>query len=259
MAYDDREGLRAVARWSDLTGADGGELTTADRRAADQELVEVLAVRGFEGPAYERFEAALAAYALARLPGMIRTGAVSVRIAGAGPPVRPTTTELDAMSRDAAILDDLTDMTVARALVLFRRRAMIGGEWRPGGGASLTTYFIGACKLMFRAEMSGYRAALARDSRSSPSTPEQFAGVADGTPEGDPASTVVANQQVREELDRLEEPARTMVAMTLDGHSQRKIADRLGTSERAVEGVLRRWRRKAQRRRSDGGDEHDQR
>jgi hypothetical protein len=40
-------------------------------------------------------------------------------------------------------------MIVALALPRFREHALIGGGWRLDGGASLPTYFMGACLYIF--------------------------------------------------------------------------------------------------------------
>ncbi|GGP55229.1 hypothetical protein GCM10010185_29730 [Saccharothrix coeruleofusca] len=43
----------------------------------------------------------------------------------------------------------MAEDTVSQAVLDFRDRALVGGGWRPDGGACLKTYFVGRCVLAF--------------------------------------------------------------------------------------------------------------
>lgn len=73
-----------------------------------------------------------------------------------------------------------------------------------------------------------------------------------GSELGDPAITVVEHQLVTSELDRMPDKTREVAALVLAGHSFTEVAERLGTTERAVEGGLYRYRTKRSRRRNAG-------
>jgi transposase len=74
----------------------------------------------------------------------------------------------------------------------------------------------------------------------------------------DPEALTVGALQFREDLERLDPRSRAVLTLTLAGYSQDEIVELLGeTSIRAVEGVLYRWRKEEQNRRTRthrGGD-----
>jgi DNA-directed RNA polymerase specialized sigma24 family protein len=225
----------------------------ADRCAADKELVDHLATCGFAGPGYDRFAGELAKYAVAVLCGWMHSGYVFRLLAGRGFALGPTERELEAFSRDADLRQELAVMVAAVALRRFRDRALVGGGWRADGGASLTTYFMGACLAVFpgefrrhRAESGRWRAQDAADARHAA---RQFDAAAD------PADVVLGELRVREDLARMDSRTRAIVALRIDGYRQEEIAEMLGErSVRAVEGVLYRWRVRENRHVPGGGE-----
>ncbi|GAB7038254.1 MULTISPECIES: RNA polymerase sigma factor [Catenuloplanes] len=222
-----------------------------DRRLeADQRLVALLARDGFEGPRYDRFARDLCDYALPVLKGWLYSGEIFGLCAKVRIFLHPTERELARLHHDADAREELAAMTVAVALRKFRNIALVGGGWTADGGACLTTYFMGACKLVFAGELRRVRD---QDRRW------RQQDACDVRPElaaDDPAAIAVGTDLVRYHLDRVDERTAVCVALHIDGYTHEQIAKSLGdgTSPRAVEGVPHRWRTKVKRELEDGGE-----
>ncbi|MER7042910.1 hypothetical protein [Streptomyces microflavus] len=221
-----------------------------DRRMADDRMVRLLAVDGFTGVWYERFEDELARYAMSVLRGWMYSGFVFKLVALRGFDLKPDELELEELVRDSDLREELAMMTVARALPVFRQRALVEGGWRAEGGASITTYFMGACAYEFPNEYRRYRRQEKRWRRGQPSadiTAQVTSAVRSVEEE------VLNNLWVLDELKRIDDPrVQAAVALTVDDFSQEEIRQLLDAkSIRAVEGLLYRWRMKRQR--EEGG------
>lgn len=228
---------------------DGGQ----GRIAADRKLVEVLAAGGFAGPDFDRFRDELARYAVSVLSAWMYSGYVFRLSSGRGFALQPTAVELDELHRDADLRQELAVMVVAVALPAFREHALVGGGWRTDGGASLTTYFLGACLTVFPNEFRKYRSQRQRWQTQDESGYKAAQPRAATT--GDPADLIAGTMRVREDLARMDPRTRAIVALRMDGYRQEEIAEMLGeASVRAIEGVLYRWRVKQVKRGSEGGD-----
>ncbi|WP_203716499.1 hypothetical protein [Asanoa siamensis] len=227
-------------------------LESLERRSADQQLVDLLAAGNFTGPHYDRFANELAGYALAVLRGWMHSGYIFTLTAGRGFALNPTDGELDELTRDSDLRDELSIMTVAKALPRFQKQALEERGWRMEGGASLSTYFMGACVYVFPNEFRARRAQRVRWHRQDRGDPAVTAPREDKV--SDPASIVVGRQRVRDDLDRCDPRAQAIIALTIDGYTQAEIEEMLAeTSVRAIEGVLHRWRTKEKRRLQGGG------
>ncbi|MFJ4633552.1 hypothetical protein [Streptomyces sp. NPDC088847] len=125
----------------------------------DAARVDELAADGFEGPAYEVFKDDLCREVWPILRGMLREGTLA-RIAlkwckAVGRPfwIHPDDFALLRSSSEAR--DEILVDVLMRALVSFRRSALIEGGWNPDykgsrGPSSLATYFVGQCIWEFR-------------------------------------------------------------------------------------------------------------
>ncbi|MEU5549037.1 hypothetical protein ABZ738_04640 [Micromonospora sp. NPDC047793] len=221
------------------------------RREADQMLLAELAAGNFTGRSYERFENELAAYAMSVLRGWMHSGFIFKLTAGRGFSLNPSGHELEELFRESDAREELAIMTVALALPRFREQALVGGGWRFEGGASLATYFMGACLYVFPNEVRKRRAQRSRwrlqDNGDPGLTPPREDQI------NDPCVIIVGNQRVSDDLGRTDDRTRAIVALTIDGYSQEEIVELLNeTSVRAIEGVLHRWRKKEQRRQPGG-------
>lgn len=223
------------------------------RRAADRELLDELARHDFTGPHYQRFENELARYGVSVLRGWMYTGYVFELAAGRGLTLHPTEAELEELHRDSDIREELATMTVAVALKRFRDNALIGGGWRYDGGASLATYFMGACLYVFPNEFRKHRAYHRRWTAAQIREARMID--VDGHHIIDPEQIVMGRLRVSEELKRVDPRAGTIIALTIDGYSQEEIAEMLrDSSVRAIEGVLYRWRVQRKKQMNGGAD-----
>ncbi|MGW1789223.1 RNA polymerase sigma factor [Streptomyces tubercidicus] len=216
------------------------------RRMADEQLVRLLSEDGFAGPRYERFEEELARYGISVMRGWMHSGFVFKLVASRGFDLKPHDQELERLACDGDLREELAMMTVARSLSRFRERALIGEGWKAEGGASIATYFMGACVYEFPNEFRRHR-----------KEEERWRRGAEQETTGGPvpsvqsvADEVLGNLCVLEDLRGIDNPrARAVVALTIDGYTQEEIRHMLDVSSvRAVEAVLHRWRSKAKRR-----------
>jgi DNA-directed RNA polymerase specialized sigma24 family protein len=243
----DEAAVQAVVLAGRADGADAqvvhtavGPADDARRRAADRELVAVLAASGFAGPQYDRFRDELAKYGVSVLRGWMSSGYIFHLLARRGLSLGPTEEEIGELHGDADLRDELAVMVVAVALRQYREQALLGGGWQADGGASLTTYFMGACLSAFPNEFRRHRTQKRR--WRAQDTADAALAAAKQTA-ADSADAVAGDLRVRAELARLEPRTRAIVALSLDGYRQEEIAEMLGeNSARAVEGVLYRWR-----------------
>ncbi|MEV0498090.1 hypothetical protein AB0I84_10865 [Streptomyces spectabilis] len=229
-----------------------------DRRVADGRMVEVLAHDGFGGPRYDRFIEELVRYGISVLRGWMHSGYIFDLVAHRGFGLHPHELDLEDLATDsdlreelvimtiARAREELVIMTIARALPRFRQQAFVDGGWSVEGGASITTYFMGACAYDFPNEWRRHRASEARHRRALGREKVLYA---------EPVSTVtvaqevVGNLSVIEDLEDINDPRlRAVVALTLDGYSQDEIREMAGIPTiRAVEGLLYRWRTRAKK------------
>lgn len=209
------------------------------RLRGDVALIEAFAVQGFSGTGWKLLGRELARYAIRVLTVWMITDRLGAGLAHARIGFAPTDTEKHRLQVDADLRDGVVDAAVTRALARFRRNALDGTGWKPDGGASLATYFVGACLFEVVDELKRQRRSaelydlalfLARDDCRQPQA------TAD-----DPAVVVSDREVLREHLGRLSEDDRLIVWGEAYGLSGTEIAELLGAkSSRAVE---RRWAR----------------
>ncbi|TQF65297.1 sigma-70 family RNA polymerase sigma factor [Rhodococcus spelaei] len=233
------------------------------RRLADAALFQTLTDQQFSGPGYDRFANELAAYGLAVMKGWLCTGHIFRVVRSKGILLAPTEYELDLFARSAEERESLALTTVTVALTQFKKRAMADIGWKADGGASITTYFMGACAMSFPNELARVRVLNRRWSRSieTEEKNESFRprgealGIDTGQTIGrNPANVVVGDDAVQRLLAGLKDREREVVLATLQDYTQDEIAELLGyKSRKAVEGVLYRTRRKHSRVEVDDG------
>lgn len=212
-----------------------------ERRLADLELRNELALAGFEGPGWRRFAEELARYGHAVMMAWLHTGEIFNQCRKKNcypgpPPEQWTEDDREGLANDA----------VAAAVGMFRDRALIGRGWDYTAGATLKTYFIGACVYQFPNHFRRWRT----DDR----TWNQLCRL------GPRADEFIQQQHHHEDtedlaLTRITSQAafsaipddRTKIAMLLhsQGYTYPEIAEILDTSVKAVDGLLIRHRRRA--------------
>ena len=223
------------------------------RRLADQKLLQVLASDDFTGARYDRFVSELAAYGISVLRGWMHSGYIFKLAAARGRNLHPTEWELERLVRDSDVREELANMTVALALPGFRERALLGGGWSVDGGASVPTYFMGACVHGFPNQFRTWSKYEQRHDQAAWQEGTLYPPVTE--PTRDPALIAIGNIRVLADLEGLDERTAAVVALTVDGYSQDEIAEMLDLpSARAVEGILYRWREKAKLAMRRGGE-----
>ncbi|MFF4666998.1 RNA polymerase sigma factor [Streptomyces sp. NPDC001282] len=143
---DTNEELRVL---EESLGLEAGEDAAARSQLTghDAALVTFLGRHDFEGPHYKKFISELMDYGWRTLSAWTATGHIFERTARMGRPVPPT------MTPGVWGYEDRTQVvtdTVIKGSTLFREHGLVRGKWNPAGGASLTTYFVGAAILAFR-------------------------------------------------------------------------------------------------------------
>lgn len=226
-----------------------------DRRMADKRLLQILSEDGFTGPRYDRFVQELVRYGISVLRAWMHSGYIFKLVSERGYGLKPHELDLEELAANSELREELATMTVALALPRFRQRAFVDGGWSAEGGASITTYFMGACAYDFPNEFRKYRAAEERQRRSLRQQQEQYQPPVSSLSVAD---EVIGNLRVLDDLNGIDDVrTRAAVALTLDGYTQAEIQEALDAmSERAVEALIYRWRTKAKRKLAKEGEQH---
>jgi hypothetical protein len=225
------------------------------RREEDRELIAKLAKSNFEGPGQELFEAEMAAYGYPVMMAWTRTGEIVKKTAGISRPLSIPSSGLGWSREDRS---ELSTETVARAVNFFREKVLRAGTWDHTRGATIKTYFVGACLFQFPNVYQVWQAERRRwNSRPAVSIDDPGApGLVSQMPSDDDTEhRVIARDQLQQVMAELADKypdLHEVVMMQLDGHTDAQAAQRLGMTPRAVEGRWRRFRR-GHRHRGSGG------
>ncbi len=218
---------------------------------ADARLLDRVVANGLRGAEYDAFILELTKYGLAVMTAWTMDGTAFARAWKIGRPVaaahRPAPGRIH---RDDAVA--IADLTVTLGLQLFDKTVLRQRTWRPEGGASIKTFFIGGCLLKLSNACRMWRA-------DTPAcevpTGDALPVVPVQRPPSDPQDLVIVQEMIDAAIGPEPERVKRMLAWTMDGYTHREIAEALGdgTTERGVEGELHRARRRA-RLRLQGGD-----
>jgi hypothetical protein len=212
------------------------------RRRADHEIITKLRARNFEGPLYEYFAAQQAAYALPVLMSWMRTGKIFRKCKEKGRPV-PESARWE-WDRDDRL--GLAHLTVAKALTVFRERVLVPGVWDPRRGATIKTYFVGACLLQFGNffnECTNERRRWGSPALLETVDDDTFAQplTADAT-ERDPAAIVAMRDRFGRAFNQMPNDLKKALKMIYEGHTYEEAAAEIGINAEALGARLRRFR-----------------
>jgi DNA-directed RNA polymerase specialized sigma24 family protein len=220
-------------------------------QSADVALLARLREGGFQGSDWERFAEELVRYGLSVIGAWVRSGQIFEecrrrRIKGS-----PTKDRRELDDQGISELAELTEAIVAEAICSYREVLRRGG-WSAERGASLTTFFIGQCLVRFPAAYRRWQ----KETR-----PAQWVGLQhdDGTSieVEDPMDEVEVVIQRIEVIDRLrgvdDDRVRRILRLRMAGFSDREVGDRLGTTPKAVQALLYRYRRQLGQKGGDNG------
>ena len=214
--------------------AEDVEYEDPDLITADLEIIDILRLADFQGPAWIEFADALVSYGHPVMKCWLVTGKIFAQCQAKGfgleRPVREKWLRADH--------EGFANEVVARGLNSFKR-ALQGGAWSHKGGASLRTFFMGACVLEFP---NLYRRWWLNVDSQSP-TPTIVESNIDTRPDLSLGDLVTMRIEIQEALISIDDDT-TRAAVLLDfaGYSHREIAELLGITTRGVEGRLRRQR-----------------
>jgi DNA-directed RNA polymerase specialized sigma24 family protein len=119
----------------------------AARRLAERALVDELMAARFTGPMFDVTVNELAAYGIATLMAWMRTGEIFRQCLTRGRPLASADRSTAQWSRDDRL--EIAIETTARALHYFIDEVLKPDRWNHRRGATLRTYFVGACLLQF--------------------------------------------------------------------------------------------------------------
>ena len=216
------------------------------RRQMDQAKLNDLVLAGLTGPDYEIFAGELAAYGYPVILAWLRRGVIWKHCADRGRPLRPTDMDREILGSEFEERLELALETVAEALKFFKDRVLRPGLWSFDGGATLTTFFIGACLLAFPNVFRRWQAAQRRWSMAL--TAEMLRCPEGRTladlPTADPADVVAGRAAVLSELTSMPAGTGAAAALVVDGMSFAEAGDFLKMTDRAIEGRLYRYRQR---------------
>jgi DNA-directed RNA polymerase specialized sigma24 family protein len=214
----------AVARIPEVREARLG----IDRLIEDADLLLELQLCGFEGREWERFRNRLARYGFQVIRAWCVNGRIFRECRRKMGPKSPRAPKR-ALSLDEAA--EVAAETVARALNYFVDEVLRRHRWDPRKGASLSTFFVGACILSFPNELSRLRA--------------EYKPLPLGPGEDIPHTVFSADAIIaaREVLDAMKPRARTVVLRHGAGFTYKEIAQRTGLTVKGVDTLLTRRRR----------------
>ena len=238
-----------LVRWLDAHEHDP-EAERLERLLADRDLITRLEYSNYADAEWEEVAGEFARYGISVIKSWIGKGTIHRKLREkrlGGVPEAP----LDWIDED--VVWDLTADTVTNALHWFKVNVLIPHRWnpeRPGGAASLKTFFVGQCLFQFRpVYRRWHRAESARRHHviaAAPAAP-QLRGRAGRAPTHRAGR---AHEAATEALDQVNgELAQRAFVMDAAGMTQTESAEALGLADaKAVENLLGRQRRRLRRR-----------
>lgn len=161
---------------------------------------------------------------------LLRTGEMAHACLEKGHPVTFKFDDRRLLTESKDLRDELTAEVLLYAVPLFFRQLQ---HWRPDGGASLTTYFVGACIRIFKAAYSSWSKSRERKWINSARLAE-----APFDPSHAFTEQVAIEESIRQVFALAKPSQRPVLALLYSGYSQVEAAEKLGLSARAVEGRM---------------------
>jgi DNA-directed RNA polymerase specialized sigma24 family protein len=213
-------------------GIADAEEARLDRLTGDADLVDRLMWAGYAGPEWDRFREALAAYGFVVCRAWIGNGQIFAECAKK---------KIRGPRRDARLpsyAEDVAIETVVATLPYFREFVLIPRVWDPTRGASLKTFFVGACVLHFR---NAYRTWSRQQRRFGAFHDTDAAILADDRCSSRPDSALSIEWILRAVRDP---EVRQIGQYIAEGYTQDEIAELQGTTVDAIRSRLERYRNK---------------
>ncbi len=217
-------------------------------RWADTEIVRQLREVGFTGPLQQRLDNRLATYGMDVMRAWLHTGHAFTIAAKRGYGLNSTEQELTELASDPDLRRELAIAIIAGTIRSFRTIALVSGKWTPEGGASLSTFFMGASVPQIPNEISRWRRQRSGWQREREAWGQRPVDRSHQTV--DPAAQVAGDQWRDSVLERAgaRDPLNGKIVRLRDlGYGPTEIARVLGlANERVAEGRIARWQRSEQ-------------
>lgn len=248
---------RPVQKWD---SSQVPEATDDVRLAGDRELYQILRSEGFSGRNFEEFVGVLIQYGVAVVRGWAFKGELVGKCRSRNVRGLPASDPLSNSSVGEARRLELVYDIVADGIINFTDTALKGGRWTPGGGASMKTFFIGAClfaaaphlaRLSSELEIQKRRVTLEQDASGAYLGDGTEIDLADSS--GDIAEKVVARMIAQDLYDDLSSTDRKLLDMKARGAPRKEIARAIGSTPKGVDSRVARIRRKWQEERKEAG------
>lgn len=217
----------------------------AARLEADARVVDILRADNFEGPRYRQAATGWMEYGWRTISKWTASDEIFIRSRLAGRPVPADMTPPPWNAEDRAQV--ATD-TVIGGMAIFYEHGLVRGKWTPNGGASLTTYVVGASIRAFRpVYIRWYRSNQTGQSELDlPTVADDGAPAERDIPDQratDPYDAAATHDELRRVLPYITDTqVREGLAWRAMGYTQAEAAKRAGLTEKALEGRIRRVR-----------------
>ncbi|WP_432198242.1 RNA polymerase sigma factor [Streptomyces sp. bgisy027] len=232
-------GLPSLERELAAAGpATENDAARAARLEADRRIVEILRQDGFTGPRFTKACQGWMDYSWRTMIKWMSAGDIFDRSARAGRPVPPRRRTTDWTAEDR---HEIATGAVIDGRELFTEYGLVRGRWDPRGGASLTTYFVGATVRSFRPVYNRWyddRAHRHTELHRPPGRegPEDVLAQIPTQPSADPGSAAILHQEVLRLLDQIsDQQLRKALCLRAMGYTQREAAQHVGLTEKALE------------------------
>ncbi|MCX4539013.1 hypothetical protein [Streptomyces sp. NBC_01669] len=228
-----------------LAGTASDEASRSTRRAAEARMVDILRADNFQGPRYEKTTTRLMEYGWLTINKWTGTGEIFAHTRRAGRPVPANMTTPD---WDPDARSEVATETVVAGLDLFLEHGLIRGKWNPNGGASLTTYFVGASIRSFRTVyIRWFRSVQMGQAELDlpPSDPDGASSDRDIPDQRatDPFYAAATHDEIKRILPHITDTkVRRGLALRALGYTQQQAAAEVGLTEKALEGRIGRLR-----------------
>ncbi|TQM81393.1 hypothetical protein FHX81_3758 [Saccharothrix saharensis] len=236
-----------------LLGATAAPLPDAERiRRLDQDrrLVEALRSTDFEGPrfeaAYRKLRQALLEYAYPVVGSLINTGTIFAKTSRYRQPLSRDA-QAAAMLWTAEERHDAIDDSIAWGSAFFLEYGLKRGKWDHRRGATLSTYFVGACICGFigvcndrwkhrQLELAFVQSAPHRETEAGVHEDVLHSIPARGLDGRDPAEVAAARDEVARAMSKIKSvEVREALLLQADGMTQAEAAGVVGLSPKGLE------------------------
>jgi hypothetical protein len=228
-----------------LAGTMQDEARRSASRAAEARIVDILRADNFQGPRYEKTTTRLMEYGWLTINKWTGSGEIFAQARRVG---RPVPAHMTAPDWDSDARAEVATDTVVAGLDLFLEHGLIRGKWNPNGGASLTTYFVGASIRSFRTVyirwFRGMQLGQA-ELNLPPTAPDGAPGDRDIPDQRatDPFYAAATHDEIKRILPYITDTkVRRGLALRALGYTQQQAAAEVGLTEKALEGRIGRLR-----------------